>query len=135
MTDLATLNSLRLPALLREVAEIAGIPAALRLAQAKGGTRVYVPRRLPADHWLVEIIGMEAASALQRRYSGEKIDIPLGIGGSMQNARAIARQALDGGASVAQAALAAGLTERGVYKLMSREERKVSDRQLRLFED
>lgn len=129
------LNALRLPAVLRLVAEAAGVEAALKLSQERGGTRIYVPRKLPADHWLVSLIGMAGANALRERYAGENIDLPLGVGGSAQNARLAARLALDGGASVAQAARVAGLTERTVYALRSREGTGPAARQLNLFDE
>ena len=132
MTD-AALNALRLPAVLRLVAEAAGVEAALKLSQARGGTRIYVPRKFQADHWLVALIGVAGANALRDYHAGETIDLPLGIGGSAQNARLTARLALDAGASVAQAARAAGLTERAVYALKSREARGPALLQLDLF--
>ncbi len=131
----ADLSALRLPPLLRTIAEVASLEAALKLSKERGGTRMYVPHKLSAGHWLVELIGVDAAAAVQKLYAGDVVDIPLGLGGSAQTARAIARHALDGGASVAQAARQAGLTERGVYKLLSREERRRSSMQLNLFDE
>lgn len=112
-----------LPEVLREIAALAGRDAAVKLAQAKGGTRIYVPRKVDIGHWLAKLIGLDAAYMVRNLYAGEIIAIPLGASGSRHNAQATARQALDDGASVAQAARAAGLTERTVYRLMGREER------------
>lgn len=112
-----------LPEVLREIAEASTVAAALKLAEARGGTRIYVPRKIDAGHWLAELIGLDAALAVRRLYAGEIIAIPLGANGSRHNAQVTARQALDDGASVAQAARAAGLTERTVYRLMGRDER------------
>lgn len=134
MTDPAALNALRLPAVLRLVAEAAGVEAALKLAQAKGGIRIYVPHKIPPDHWLLPLIGPAGAEALQKHYAGEKIALPLGLSGVLQNARLAARQALDEGASVAQAARVAGLSERSVYAMLSRDGQKPRGRQLDLFD-
>ncbi|WP_288582002.1 helix-turn-helix domain-containing protein [uncultured Methylobacterium sp.] len=118
-------SRLRLPPVLRTIADAAGVTAALKLAQAKGGTRIYVPHRVTEGHWLTDLVGFAAAQEIARLYAGENIDIPLGMTGAAQNARRTAREALDAGASVAQAARAAGVTERTVYNLRSREGRKV----------
>ncbi|MCF4125021.1 transposase [Methylobacterium sp. SyP6R] len=116
-----SVSKLRLPPILRSIADAAGLAAALKLAQAKGGTRIYVPHRVTEGHWLAELVGLAAAQEIARLYAGENIDIPLGLTGSAQNARRAVREALDAGASVAQAARAAGVTERTVYNLRSRE--------------
>ncbi|GJD93387.1 hypothetical protein [Methylobacterium iners] len=131
----STVSSLRLPPVLRDIADVAGVAAALKLAQAKGGTRIYVPRKISEGHWLAELLGMEAASAVRKLYAGENIAVPLGLSGALQNARRIAREALDKGASVSQAARAAGLTERSIYNLMSREERVRASGQRSLFDE
>lgn len=126
---------LRLPPMLRQIADEAGLTAALKLAQAKGGTEIYVPRTVKAGHWLAELLGLEEARAICRLYAGENISVPLGLSGAMQNARRTARQALDEGASVAQAARAAGVTERTIYNLRREAEDRRAAAQGNLFDD
>ena len=41
---------LHLPPLLNEIAEVAGVVAALAIAEARGGTRVHLPARAPDGH-------------------------------------------------------------------------------------
>ena len=53
-----------LPVILREIADSAGLEAALKLAEAKGGTRIYVPKTSGARHWLTELLGRPAADAV-----------------------------------------------------------------------
>lgn len=130
-----SVSQLGLPPVLRTIADAAGVTAALKLAQARGGTRIYVPHRVTDDHWLAELVGLAAAQEIARLYAGENIDIPLGLTGSAQNARRAAREALDAGASVAQAARAAGITERTVYNLRSREGRRQNPDQGNLFDE
>jgi len=90
--------SRHLPALLSEIAEVvgealkdrkAGVEAALKLAQAKGGQRVHIPAQARADHWLAQTLGQRAADAICAHYRvgeegerGAELDIPLGAGGS-----------------------------------------------------
>lgn len=68
-----------LPALIREIADIVGLPAALKLAEAKGGQQIFIPNVVPADHWLVDLIGKTAANALSAYFThetGEHLQIP-----------------------------------------------------------
>ena len=124
--------SLRLPHILREVAEIAGEEAALRLARVRGGRRMYVPATPTAG--LTAEIGAEAAGALARLYGNENITVPLGPTGSLSQVRRAIGEALQGGASAAEAAEAAGVTQRTIYN--HRRRRKERDaRQPRLFGD
>ena len=60
--------------------ELAGISeqAALLLAKEHGGTRVTIPVKASADHWLSLLIGQENANKLCAYYCGEEIDVPLG---------------------------------------------------------
>lgn len=74
-----------LPPLLNEIADVAGVDAALALADARGGSRVTIPAKLKADHWLNEVVGPEAAEKLCKhfrvgleRQKGAQLDIPLG---------------------------------------------------------
>lgn len=83
------------------------------LAQAFGGTRLYVPSNIPADHEITQAIGAEAADLLSRRYSPATIRVPLA-----RNERASHYRAL--GMSNAAIARKLGMTETGVDKLFSR---------------
>ncbi len=80
-----------LPLLLQEIAEVAGLPAALALAEARGGNRVYLPRpeQLDEDHWLVKAVGREAAIKICKHYflpgGRTELDLPRGPTGSRAN--------------------------------------------------
>jgi hypothetical protein len=56
----------RLPASLREIAEVIGEDAVERLTAAVGGTEVYIPaaQNLRDDHWLVKVLGRADALRL-----------------------------------------------------------------------
>ena len=119
-----------LPHLLRQVADLAGLDAALRLARVRGGSKLNIPLR-PTRAFVAEV-GEAAAHALSRLYPGENVFIPLGPGGALRTARRIAGEALERGASTREAARLSGFTERTIYNLKS----KAKDaRQGRLFED
>ena len=118
-----------LPALLFEIAEVAGIDAALAVAEAKGGQRVVVPTRLRPDHWLVVAVGMEKAELICRHFTSghvrQELDIPLGPAGSYlaerrRRARALV-EAQEQGRSANQIAADVGITERSVRRFRARQ--------------
>lgn len=109
-----------LPNVLREIAEAAGLPAAIALAARCGGTRVYIPARVTDGHWLADCVGREAADAICKLIGGGEVDIPLGNTGAYpQLRRTIAKRVheLDqAGASAATIARRASVTERTVRR-------------------
>ena len=125
----------KLPALLAEIAEVAGIDAALAIARAKGGHEVFVVAKLRPDNWLVQAVGMEKAQLLSEHFcSGrarQKLTIPLGPAGSylaerQRRARSMA-DALSSGASANQIAQAAGVTNRSARRFRAKLRRHNSD--------
>lgn len=86
-------RNIRLPETLRDIAEVIGREAAVRLAErsrpitdagtpAATGSRprrrvIYVPRRLTPDHPLVDLLGWHTALKLQRTHTNMIIEIPL----------------------------------------------------------
>ncbi|GEC14268.1 hypothetical protein [Nitrobacter winogradskyi] len=111
----------KLPGVLAEIAELIGEAGALAIAARRGGTRVYFPQKVPADHWLVACVGLKAAAMVSERFGGETCDIPLVIGGTYrQFIRAIAERIheLDGtGDSHAhEIAHRLGVTQRTVHR-------------------
>lgn len=117
-----------LPALLAEIAEVAGIDAALAIAEAKGGQSVIVPTRLRADHWLSVAVGQDKAEIISRHFTSghrrQELVIPLGPSGSFlaerrRRARLIA-EANARGASANQIAQEAGITERSVRRFRAK---------------
>lgn len=133
-----------LPPLLAEIAGVVGLDAALRLAEKKGGGRITVPARAPDGHWLVELLGREAADKLCDHYRevgpegvgrGRNLDLPVGPAGTLVAAQRDARRrvlaAIEGGMSAEEAARQAGVTRRTAYRA---KKGKLEDpRQRRLF--
>jgi DNA-binding NarL/FixJ family response regulator len=57
--------------------ELIGDAATLRLLEARGGVRIYIAD--PAEgRALVEIVGLDAAAALQGKYGNTRIKVPVG---------------------------------------------------------
>lgn len=104
--------------LYREIAEGAGLEAALGLARARGGLRISVPRNPRAAAWLAEAMGEAGAALLCKLYGGELIDLPADpVSGAGQVARVRrVRQALDEGAlSANEIAQMNAMTRRAVF--------------------
>lgn len=104
-----------LPGSMRELADEVGLPLALRLLAACGGTSIYVPRPANAgpDHPLAARLGAGNLAALAAARGGETLDLPRGA--ALRRAlvrRRIAEEAAAG-------ATAAQLTERWGYSRSS----------------
>jgi hypothetical protein len=72
-----------LPPLLAEIAEVAGLEAALAMADQRGGSRISLPARPGPNHWLVQAVGPEAAKAICKHFrtgasgsGGAVLDLP-----------------------------------------------------------
>lgn len=117
-----------LPAVLADIAEVAGIDAALALAERYGGTRRKIPAFAPDGHWLVECVGRPAADAICAQFRqgagarqfGQEVLIPLGPTGTMRAARRRMVQALENCATAREAAIAAGMHERSAFRMRKR---------------
>ena len=113
--------------LLREIADVAGLDAALKLSAAYGGTRRTFPERIKtSNHWLVRCVGREAADRICAHFrqssasgasTGIKVLVPRGPTGAFVAARQRLAQALAEGKSASEAAKLAGMTERSAYRI------------------
>ncbi|WP_425230225.1 hypothetical protein [Sphingomonas sp.] len=100
-----------------ELAALIGEEALVRLAEAFGGTRLYVPHQVSARHEIAQAIGLEAAQRLTARLAPDTINVPLARELRARHYRAQARSNRD-------IARALGLTEDGVEKLFARVRRQ-----------
>ncbi|MDC7787988.1 winged helix-turn-helix transcriptional regulator [Rhodoplanes sp. TEM] len=105
------------------LAEVIGVPAALALIEAFPGLRVYVPKA-PTER-IVSAIGTAAAAQLARAYGGEYLKVP-----SAKPWRVAIYRGR--GLSYAEIARRTGLSEDGVWRILSRAE--MTSPQLDLFE-
>lgn len=123
-----------LPGVLREVAEAAGEPAALRLAHVYGGTKVYIPHRLPPGHALTEAAGRAAAEWLVKTYAGEILLVPLGPEADGRAKRAAIRERLRDGQPAQRIARELNCHVRTVERESARLRGAGDDRQLSLLD-
>jgi len=108
-----------------ELEALIGEVALVRLAEAFGGTRLYIPEKMSAAHEIAKAIGLEAAQAMVRQLGAGQLKVPLA-----REQRA--RQYRAAGWSNARIARALMITESGVEKLFRRVAER-DDRQGRLF--
>lgn len=93
-----------LPGILGQIEQAAGRAVAEGFARRYGGLRVYLPQRPRAGQKLVEEFGLAAIEAIVRDVGWGEIEVPAaGFRGRM-SARRRAREALERGASLDQAA-------------------------------
>ena len=86
-----------------------------KLCQAFGGTRVFIPRGYSDDHPLVELLGVEAATRLIRRFGGTQQSIPMAKSNRKRD-EAIRNDWMDG-MTKRKIALKYGLSERSVHRI------------------
>ncbi|MCR9090516.1 MAG: hypothetical protein NXI11_04060 [Proteobacteria bacterium] len=55
---------------------VIGHDALIALCRVYGGTPLYIPQNVPADHSLPLVIGCGAAKALAEVFGGDRIDVP-----------------------------------------------------------
>jgi DNA-binding NarL/FixJ family response regulator len=109
----------QLPGVLAQVAQAAGVKAAVQLAQARGGGRAYIPapQALHEKHWLTQAVGLEAARAIAQALGGGEVEVPLGpFAGNRAQVWAAIERGLNAGLSVEQAARQVGVTARTVRR-------------------
>ena len=96
-----------------ELQTLIGEEALIRLAEAFGGTRLYIPTKMGAKHAIARAIGLEAAQRMTARLAPDTIAVPL--------ARDLrARHYVAQNRTAAEIARALGITERGVERLLVR---------------
>lgn len=101
----------QLPGMLGELARRGFGGEALKLANAWGGTKRYIPKAPTADSEICKIISLEAALVLAEAYGNRHHDIPMAAGVGNKKA-ALRRVATEAGNTAA--ARAVGCTARYV---------------------
>lgn len=106
---------------LEELVKTLGLPAALRLVERFGGTRVYLPRpeRLTLEHPVVDVVGLEAARELCQLWPQERPWIPLAAK-FLRDERDRALIADSATRTMPQLARKYETTERHVYRILLR---------------
>jgi DNA-binding NarL/FixJ family response regulator len=110
----------RLPDLLEEVANAVGVEAALKLAAARGGTKVYIPSKVTDSHWLSLLLGQGPAqalcSAITSDQSGLHFEIPMGPSRDQVSRWRLLHELIDKGLPTMEIARACGVHMRTVKR-------------------
>ncbi len=134
-----------LPPILDDIAEAAGVQAALLLMREYGGREVYIPLRAPDGHWLVNLVGREAADRIcalfatridadrEKSRHGERIVIPIADSGARGGAKRAAFAMLSKNIPANEVARAAGVCNRTVWNYKARVKDAKKKDQGRLF--
>ncbi|MEM7428011.1 MAG: hypothetical protein AAF441_18105 [Pseudomonadota bacterium] len=105
-------SNVPLPGVLQEIADAAGVEAALKVAQARGGAMAYFPARPKADHWLCKLLGSATALAIGRALaaggSGVELLVPMGPDASTAERWRLIDQMIEQGCSASTIARATG---------------------------
>ncbi|MBX3447531.1 MAG: helix-turn-helix domain-containing protein [Parvibaculaceae bacterium] len=120
----------RVPDLLSRITEVAGADAARLVAETWGGRVLYVPKEFRPTHEMVYLLGEEKARAIFAAIGHGNVEVPMGDAAGPAKRRRIVSERLDQGDSRAEAARAAGVHQRTVYRVAAR---KKDDRQGDLF--
>lgn len=127
-----------LPELLLEIAEIAGLDAALTLADQRGGNRVYFPREAGPAHWLTQMLGQEAADALCDHFgspSGIELELPRGPVLTRAQRQARVQRMISQGLNSSEITRRTGCTRRTVKRNRAAIRRSIDGTQLDMFAD
>lgn len=125
-----------LPALLVEIAEIAGLEAALTLADRYGGNRVYIPRHAHDGHWLTLCVGRHAADLICAHFahpSGIELELPRGPALNRAERQARLRKLIAQGLTSTEITRRLGITRRTVTRNRTALIEEFDGRQLDMF--
>lgn len=122
-----------LPPLVRDIADLVGLDAALAIVDHWGGVRWHVPVSVETAHELVDIIGDDAADTFIRVYSGERIDVPRCLQAMIETRRAMLYEDYDRGLKPPELARKYHCTERWVWALLARRRDQANDQQMGLL--
>lgn len=113
-------EDLDLPASLVEVKEVIGMDGAMNLVRGFGGIRIFVPKRLRADHRLVVSLGLEAAQRLSHYFGGEILAVPRAVKALQQRRNREIISQYGRSVSVRLLAQEHQLTERQIYSILAK---------------
>lgn len=119
--------------LLNRIADVAGERAALLLGREKAGQQIYVPGTVKPGHWLAELVGPDAASALAEHFGDKLILIPQALSGEKRRRANTIAQLADKGYSIGKIVQLTGLSRSTVAQHVQRHRANTDDPQGNLF--
>lgn len=128
---------MELTGVLGQIAKVAGDDVAMAIAEARGGTQIYISPRPGPDNWLTVLVGAEVAQAIADEFTWGvgpiRVDLPLGPVGHAAQVRAKVDMMIAQGCSERDIALATRYSIRGIRRRRAKLGKDGDDRQLNLF--
>lgn len=100
--------------LLNRIADVAGERAALILGREKACEKIYIPTNAPENHWLSQLVGIDAARAICDQFGPGHLEIPPAMAGEKRRRSQAIAQMLDKGYSTNAIARSLGVTHKTV---------------------
>lgn len=128
--------TLRLSPLMQEIVDVIGLKAAIKLVDAKGGQRIWLPVKIEPGFWLAEMIGLDKAGALTAYFNhetGNHLDLPSRLSIDLADKERRFRAMVAAGMSTDAIAGAAGITRRRVFQ--KKQDLKIKPAQRDMFDD
>lgn len=122
-----------LPPSLCELVDVIGLQATQSLVSEYGGVRLTVPTKMPEDHPLAQLLGVETARKLSHHYAQERLDVPNAKAAMLAVRNQNMRQEHADGDSARVLARRYRLTERRVWEILA--EDAPSSQQTDLFSE
>jgi hypothetical protein len=113
----------QLPDSLRFLSIVISPVSVAALVNARGGTRIAVPKRADAGHWLCDLVGLDDYTKLCAHFGGCTLDLPRCVGLSQLVDDLAILADKRSGLTLTELALKYTMTERGVSKALRRIER------------
>lgn len=110
---------LRLSPLMQEIVDVIGLAATVRLIDARGGQRIWLPLSIEPDFWLAQLIGIDKTKKLAAYFNyetGSKIDLPSTLRLDMAEKERVFRTMVKEGRSANKIAAANGVSRRWVFE-------------------
>ncbi|WP_430434790.1 Mor transcription activator family protein [Methyloversatilis sp.] len=105
---------------LREIADVIGLPACLELVSRWGGRDLYVPEHIDRMHPIAFAIGLEAAQKLAAEYPRCTLSLPIERNATIDLRNALIYQEWKDGASKQRLSLRWGLTRPGIDAVLAK---------------
>lgn len=109
-----------LPDSLREIVDLIGLGATMKLVEQYGGIRVKIPESCRRNSELTKCVGIEASRKLTDVYGGDRLELPLMLKALLTIRDLEINQRLDAGESMSKLARQYHMTRRNILYIRSR---------------
>lgn len=119
--------------LLNRIADVAGVRAAMTLGRERAGQQIYIPEKAAPDHWLSELVGLDAAQAIAAKWGSKHMVIPAALAGEKIRRAATIAELLDKDYSINDIVRKTGVSFNTVRNHAKKKKKRLDDRQGELF--